>query len=164
MTDEIDVIKYKQTIDRLLSRLKVPRQDWDDVRQECYIYLFERAESLEKAENGFGYAEVLCRNRIFDIMRENKKEVITDSLDDPRYKQKSFRTDGLLGLGISEEQLQEAVREIPIYDQYQVIHSIFIEGKTEEQSAKDLGLSRRQVQGRKEKGILAVKKYFEENV
>lgn len=160
----IDVTKYEKTINELLSKFKIPRQDRDDAKQECFLHLMLNTDALLSAQNDRAFAEVLCKNRILDIMRGNKRGIKTESLDDPRSRQHAEKISGLLGLGITDEQLQEAVVKIPEYDQYQVIHSVYIEGKTEEQTAKDLKMTRRQVQHRKEKGIAAVKKYFQENV
>lgn len=165
----IDVTKYEKTINELLSRFKIPRQDRDDAKQECFLHLMLNTGALlsaqnDPAQNDRAFAEVLCKNRILDIMRGNKRVIKTESLDDPRSRQHAEKISGLLDLGITDEQLQEAVVKIPEYDQYQVIHSVYIEGKTEERTAKDLKMTRRQVQHRKEKGIAAVKKYFQENV
>jgi RNA polymerase sigma factor (sigma-70 family) len=160
----IDVTKYEKTINELLSKFKIPRQDRDDAKQECFLHLMLNTDALSSAQNDRDFAEVLCKNRILDIMRGNKRGIKTESLDDPRSRQHAEKISGLLDLGITDEQLQEAVIKIPKYDQYQVIHSVYIEGKTEEQTAKDLKMTRRQVSFRKEKGIAAVKKYFQENV
>jgi len=169
----IDVLDYKQVIKDVLSQLGIKRDQREDMTQECYVALLEKAQHLERSVSGGHdkkYATAICRHKIHALWgrgqhpyrSKEKPGPRIDSLSDPKIlhlvEKSVFKEEG-----VTEEQLQDAILSLA-YEDYSVIYSVYVEGKTEVKTGEDLGLTRRQVQFRKERGVEALKKYFEENI
>lgn len=171
---EVDILKYDPVIKRVLSNLKVRQQDWDDMTQECYTALLEKQKHLEKGiELGEDkrYAYVICVSRIRDIRKldsqyrpshKTKPEIHFDSLSDPKVYHRAMK------VGSPEEEqpdatseeLEKAVLSLP-FEEFRVIYELFVQNKTQEQVADDLGVNRRVVRLRMQSGIDLLKQYFE---
>ena len=156
MSDFMDT--YQPIVKKMLTELRVKRRDRDDIEQECYLCLLEAADLNE------GTAQEICKRRINSYQVAQQREKVRGRKGKKDYAEPRAEILGMNGTGVTDEQLGEALVKIPVYDQYQVIHSIFVDGKTEEKTAQDLGLTRNEVRGRKQKGIEFLRKYFQENV
>lgn len=150
--------QYQPIVEKLLTELRVKARDRDDVRQECYLLLLENKPESEEL------AREICKRRINTFQVTQQREKVRARKGKKDFAEPRAEIPGVNGTGITDEQLSDALVKIPVYDEYQVIHSIFVDGKTEEKTARDLGLTRNQVRGRKEKGIEFLKKYFKENL
>ena len=119
----MEILKYEKVIQSVLSKLKVDKSQRQDMTQECYIALLEKQEQLTAVNEGEdeAYAQRLCRNKVIDIWRRQQREVRTDSLSNPRTQHKALKV-GIPEEGITEEQLQQAIRTLP-WDEYNVIFS-----------------------------------------
>jgi RNA polymerase sigma factor (sigma-70 family) len=161
----MDVLKYESVIRDTMAKFKINRGQREDTRQECYLALLESTDKLDSLPEGADvtYAMTICRNRIIDLWNLDKKKIQAESLDDPRNLDRASRIFSVPGMVVSDEQLEDAVHTLDFPD-YQVIYSVYFEGKTEAFTAKELGLTKGTVNHRKERGVQALKKYFEENV
>ena len=171
---EVDITKYAPVISGVLTKLKVKKQDREDLTQECYLALLEKRRHLERGielgtENSF--AASICRSKITDVWRREHQErgqyktkagVHFDSLSDPRVYRRAAK------IGIPEidddpevepERMEAAVLSLP-FEEFRVIYELFVEGKGQDKVASELGISPRTVRNRKTKGILGLKKYF----
>ena len=158
-----DVTKYNGVIDDVIAQIKVKRPQREDMKQECYIALIEAEEKILASGEDPSYIATICRNKIMDVYRSEGRKIKTESLDEPRHMAKATKIEGVTGSGVTDEQLDLAIQELD-NEGYQVICLIYIEGKTEQQTAEVLGLTKGVVNRRKQNAILDLKKYFEENV
>lgn len=157
----MDITKYDRVIKNVLSNLKVKEPHRSDMSQECYLSLLSNQSKLEAAEpDDDKLAFAICKRRILYLWREQNKQIRTDSMTDPRVLHRALNV-SIPDLGVTEEQLYSAIYELEDLDEFRVVYNIFIDGKTEEQTASELGMSRWVVQRRKAKGIQNLQKYFE---
>ena len=166
-----DPTKYDSTIKKELAKRKVPKSQREDATQECYLSLWAKRSKVELAEGqgkGVEYVAAVCRNCLTDLWRAENQDyphrrypggkvlfavrpespIKGDEGPDP--------TPDL----VSEEQLQEAILTLP-FDEYRVIYSIFVDGKSGRQTSADLGIGRRVVDRLSKQGVENLKKYFE---
>ena len=166
----IDITEYKPVILKVLAKLKVRKDRREDMLQECYLALVEKKDQLAdpSIKSPSAYVARVCRNRVVDIWwKENQADrdhelpsIRFDSLSDPKTAHKASK----IGLPspdrATDEELQDAILSLPL-DQYRVIYNIFFEGKSQEQTAEDLGLTRKRVRSIMERGVRNLKAYFE---
>ena len=171
---DIDLLQYKPVIDNIMAKLKVRKNDREDITQECYLALIQKQEHLEhgiRIGNDKNYVATICRSAILDLRRsetqhkpgrDEKPEVHFDSLSDPRVYRKAAKVSipKKPDPEATTSELEEAMLSLP-FDEYRVIYELFVEGKTQEQAAKDLGVSERTVRTRNQRGIQLMKEYFE---
>lgn len=155
----MDVTKFKPVVDDLMRKFRISKDKRDDLSQECYVALLE-TKFPEDVRDENNYAATICRNRLIDIFRKQNITVTPQSLDDPRNYSKATKIEQPGGSGVTEHQLNEAVCDLP-YEDYQVVHSLYYEGNTEEKTATDLGLTRKTIRYRKQRGIEQLKEHFE---
>lgn len=160
-----DVTQYQSVIEETVSRFRFLRKEREDMVQECYIALLENQSLIEAAEDPEKQVVSLCKKRLGQLGREAGKEVRTESLDTPAHTLKFADPGltGLLGSGITEEMLQEAILSLP-FEQYRVIYARYVDGTTQVKLAQDLGLNRKTIQRLEAKGIKGLKIYFEETL
>lgn len=164
----IDVLEYTDTIKRILSQMRVRREQREDAQQECYLALLEKQDFLERAVDSQKYAALICRNRLTDLYRKesqqqpgHKSEINARllSMTDPKISNWVNKiAEG--SEAVTDEQLEEAIQSLP-YAEYEIIYGIFVEGKSQEQMAEDLKTTRWSVRTRMESGIEELKRYFE---
>jgi RNA polymerase sigma factor (sigma-70 family) len=171
---EVDITKYAPVISKILTKLKVKKQDREDLTQECYLALLEKHKHLVRGielgtENSF--ATSICRSRVTDIWRRDHQDrgqyktkagVRFDSLSDPRVYRKAAKVIepiAELDSEIDSGELEAAILSLP-FDEFRVIYEVFVEGKTQASVAQELGISIRTVGTRQQKGISGLKKYF----
>ncbi len=171
---EVDIIKYAPVISGVLTKMKVKKEDREDLTQECYLALLEKHKHLIRGielgtENSF--ATSICRSRITDVWRRDhqnrgqyktKVGVRFDSLSDPRVYHKAAKVIAPVA-GTDEDaasgELENAILSLG-FDEFRVIYEVFVEGKTQPTVAQELGISVRTVATRQKKGIEGLKKYF----
>lgn len=170
----IDVLKYQKIIRKILSDLKVKTNDRQDMEQECYMALIKEQRYLEKADDELRYVMAVCRNQVWRIRQdenqvgrgshqvhdESRRPPMFDSLSDPRTAYKVLKIATPAGSEVSEEKMYEAIYALPI-EESRVIYNIFVDGKTQEETAADLGLSRKNVRTLEKRGIKLLKQFFE---
>jgi RNA polymerase sigma factor (sigma-70 family) len=162
----IDVLKFKLVIKDVLSKTKTPPSKAEDMTQECYLALIEKQDLIEAARNPEGYAAQVCRNRVYEVWRKE-----TDSRsDDPT----NLRFSSLSDLGVyhkvlkiacpekqvTDEELYRAISKLPL-DEYRAIYGIFVEGKTRQALAEELGFGITKLGNQVKRGIDKLKKHFE---
>lgn len=161
-----DVTKYKPIINKVLAKLKVPRDQREDLTQECYIALLEQM----KPEDTDGHVAVICRRKVAAIWRAENHTGGFDhepskhlpkyySLSDPRTAYKVSKIPAL-GVEVSDEKLYEAINLLP-HSEFKVIYLLYVEGKTQEQAAVELQMTRSALRVQRDKGVKNLKKYFE---
>ena len=168
----MDVLKYKPVIKKVLAELKVPHNQREDMSQECYIALIEKSAHLQKGielgeENK--YAAQICRSRVINLWRRNQHPYKTEdnlgprlvSLSIPQIRNQAERI-AVQTPDVTDEQLQEAILSLP-FDEYRVVYSVYVDGKSQRETSNDFGISRRQVANLLERGVQNLKKYFEVN-
>lgn len=174
---DINVLAYKPVIDKVLAKLKVKSGQKEDMTQECYIALLERQKHLEhgiEIGRGEAYATSICTSRIWDIWKKDNQSrtghkvrphLRFDSLSDPRAHRRASKVAAITQENTPQEDkmlayLDDAILTLP-FEVYQVIHQIFILGKTQVQAAESLGISERTVRTRSHRGVSQLRKYFE---
>jgi RNA polymerase sigma factor (sigma-70 family) len=166
----IDITEYRPVIMKVLAKLKVRKDRREDMLQECYLALVEKTDQLAdpNIKSLPAYVARVCRNRVVDVWwKENQADrdhelpsIRFDSLSEPKVAHRAAKIGLPAPDRATDEELQEAILSLPL-DQYRVIYNIFIEGKSQEQTADDLGLTRRGVRTILERGIKNLKLYFE---
>lgn len=171
---EIDFTQYEPIIKSVLVHTKVPKNQREDMSQECYVALLEKRKHLEhgiELDQERPYVASICRSRIMDVKRREGQQrgayktnpkLKFDSLTDPRTYWKASK----IGIPVidedpnaSPEQMEAAILSLP-FDDYRVIYELFVQGKTQEKVATELGISPRTVWTRSQRGIQGLKKYF----
>ena len=164
----MDVLKFEPVVKKVVSSLKVPKARKEDLTQECYLALLQQQEILEKATEPQTYARKVCYNRIRKLWREenqmlrweDKPPFRLDSMSDPKVAHKVAKIGLPEGPEVSDEKLYSAVISLPI-EESRVIWNLFIEGRTERETAADLGMTRWRVQVLSKRGVNMLKKIFE---
>jgi RNA polymerase sigma factor (sigma-70 family) len=153
---EIDVLKYKQTIQKLISWMKIPKDQREDMEQECYLHLLTALKGDEREP----YVFQTCKNVIREKQRGGKTRIRLESMSDPQTAKKASQVRIPELDSISEEQLYEGIYALPL-EESRVIYNLFVDGKTQEETAADLGLTRERVRTIQKRAIKTLKKYFE---
>jgi len=163
--ETIDVLQYKPVIQQTLVKMKVPRNQREDMTQECYMALLQKI----KPEDTEGYVAAICRSTVADVWKKEnqtrasyveKPNIHFDSLSDPRTAHKASKVMAPESTDVPDEVLYPAIDELPD-EERNVIYRLFIEGKTQEQTGEELGLTRSVVRTRSQRGIDMLKKIFE---
>src|SRR5665213_1004875 len=141
---EIDVLKYAPVIARVLAKLKVSKNQREDMTQECYVALLEKQKhlvhGLERGEDD-KFAASICWSRIQDVRRKvnqnqpgHKTQIKAhlDSMSDPRVYRKVAKI-GIPAIDddpeVTSEEMEAAVLSLP-FEEYRVIYELYVEGKT----------------------------------
>ena len=112
----------------------------NEVSQEVMIKIWQKAHTYNPEKAAVStWVYTLARNARIDYLRKNSKH---ESNIDPEFVWDSFEdeADGPLQQTLkrrTEQNVYENISELP-QDQRQVIHKVYIEGKTHEQAAVDL--------------------------
>ena len=165
----MDVTVYKPIIKQVLSQLKVPRNQREDMEQECYVALLSRQKDLNHPDHE-ARASVICRSRITDVRRKegqfqtrykSNPNIKFESLSDPRIMRLALEVEQTENTEIQDDKVWEAIDTLP--EEYrETIHDVYVDGKTMKQVSKKLGISVEAVRWKRGRGVLLLKKYFEE--
>jgi RNA polymerase sigma factor (sigma-70 family) len=162
----IDVLKFKPVIKDILSKTKTPPAKAEDLTQECYVALIEKSDLIEKARNPMGYAAAVCRHQIYQVWRRETDSRSADptdlwfsSLSDQKVYQKVIKM-ACPKKDVSDEELYDAISNLPL-DESRAIYGIFVEGKTRQALAEELGFGVVKLGNQLKRGIDNLKKYFE---
>lgn len=152
----MDITQYAPVIAEVLAKLRIPRSQREDMTQECYVALLEELTESDGSEE----AATICSRRIWNIKDKQTRTVPTISADTPNVSHYIAKIGTTDEGSISESELNEAIDGLS--DEYQqVIQARFIEGLTRQQTCGKLGLSLQELKWRQERGIAALKKFFE---
>lgn len=118
------------------------QDEWDDLRQEIVMSVIANAEAgrVRDPKALLAYVQVITRNKVLDRVKRSVTHRERNS--SPLAIDES--TDGLLGLGTLPTadgitDLRAALRELPP-QQRQVIHGVYVEGKTYEAVSAETGI------------------------
>jgi RNA polymerase sigma factor (sigma-70 family) len=146
-----------------MFKLHVNSHEKEDITQECYVALLEKQSHLEKGielGDDLNYAATICRSKILDIFREQKTDIKTYSLFSHGNYNKASQISELMTDSITEEQLQDAILDLPDRTR-EAVWEQFIKGNPRKTVAVTLGVSESTVQRECQKGIKMLKKKFE---
>ena len=162
----IDVLKFKPVIKDVLSKTKTPPSKVEDMTQECYLALIEKQDLVEASRNPEGYAAQVCRNRVYEVWRKETDSRSDDptnlwfsSLSDPKVYHKVLKI-ACPTSRVTDEELYEAISNLPL-DESRAIYGIFVEGKTRQALAEELGFGVVKLGNQLKRGIDKLKKRFE---
>lgn len=152
----MDITQYAPVIAEVLAKLRIPRTQREDMTQECYVALLEELNESDDRDRVVD----ICRRRIWNINDKQTRMVPTISADVPNVSHHlskiGFSEEG----NTSESELNEAIQTLPEEDR-EVIQLRFIEGLTQKQTCSKLGLTLKAARWRQDRGVAALKKYFE---
>ena len=163
-----DVLTFKPVIKKVVDSLGVKSQQKEDTTQECYLVLLEKQSVLEKEQDPTGLAFRICQNRIIDLWDREKtppvwatevpeeKKVKVESLSNPVIAGRAAKIPALESDGLADIRLT-----LPP-DEYKVIHSLYVEGKSQERTAADLGVCRTRIRTLARRGIKKLREYLGE--
>lgn len=154
-------VQYLTTIKQALSKNRAKEQQKDDIIQQCYLELLQNQQEIQNAEEPEEKVKEICQSvASYMVQAERGSRRKHDSLSDPRAQHKADKIRIPKTL-LVDEPLYQAISSLENLSEYRVIYSIYAEGKTEEETASDLGLSRQNVRSLKKRGVNNLKKYFE---
>lgn len=159
----------KQAVDRYAKQSS--KEDKQDYEQDCFVQILEFQDAVEKIlkEQGLEaakkYVYGICHNKITDIINPDRypKSVITaDSIDDPVVKRQvqNHATEYESVLGVSETDLDSAVKQLPRTEQH-VIRSLYFHNMSERDLARSVGKTQWWVQQIKKFAIADLKRILE---
>ena len=169
-----DILKYRPVIDDVLINTRARKQDFEDLIQECYLVLIENQEKLEKAgETSPNLAFTICQRHVWKILSKEKFGVDNfynikhnppttrfDSLTDPQTYRRAAKVSANnvnADQEVLKHEMEGAITTLPEKEQ-QVLQLLRIKGWTQEQTARELGVSRDTVVRRSKKGLELLKK------
>jgi len=143
---------YEPVIKEALSQFRTIGNKREDLIQDCWVALLQNPDKDPLTT---------CRRTIMRGLkppeRGHRQDPKIYSLSDPKIYARAVK--GTLQNNV-EKKLQDAVLELP-EEEYKVLWNLFLEGRTQKETADKLGLTRRQVRIRKDRGINMLKSYFE---
>lgn len=163
------VDKWGQTVTNAVNKYarSVRYEDKEDLRQECFLTIFNKIELISKIEEEQGddatkkYVYTLCHNKIIDIMRATKGKNSEVSLDD---KRNADEVDSIPAaeteFDVSEQTLDKAVEKLDTNQQF-VIRAHYFRGQSEVDIASSLGQTKWWVQQIKKDGISQLREILE---
>lgn len=168
----MDILKYQPVIKDVMAKLKVRKNQQEDMTQECYLALLAGEDKLKAADDDMGYAATICRNRIrqcwskerfgipnFNQIKDDPPKIRFDSLSEPKIQRKAARIASLSpapDAGLLFMDMRAAVSGLSEEEQ-DVVQRI-LGGENREQIAAALGVSRRAVGRRYEAAVEKLKK------
>lgn len=125
----------------------------EDFEQDLFVHLLEKRSYIEKMiqneplkANEYVYG--LCHNQIVNMIRDVGKREKTDPLQEAMH----FATDNYHGFGVSEQDLDVAVKQLPVLEQ-KIIRDLFFESKMERDVGASFGRSQKWVRTAKDRAI-----------
>lgn len=157
----MDIQQYKPVIDDILRKLKVSKDNKEDMSQECYLELLQNEEQLGEARDPLNYAATLCRNHILELWRNQNRHCLpAESLDDPKIHRKASKISSELPK-LDEELMREAMKTLPD-EEVEVVDRLYVEGYSRSEVSAVLGIHTSTVDRRAKSGVEKLKQYFGE--
>lgn len=160
---------WGQTVKDAVKRYanKQPRDVREEYEQECLVEVIQLQDVLKKLTDEQGavtaknYVYGVCRKCIVDLLKETDRNTY-QSFDDPgvAHKIREYEAGELPDYGVSEQDLDAAVKELPRTEQH-VIRSLYFNGMTEESLAKSVNETKWWVQQTKKTAIQLLKEILE---
>jgi RNA polymerase sigma-70 factor (ECF subfamily) len=142
--DRLAFLKINGLITGFLVKLRAYdfQDEWDDLRQEIVMSVVDNAEAgrLRDPKALLAYLRVITRNKVLDRVKRSvshrERDALSLTLDESQ--------DGLPGLGVLPADdrvtdLRAALQDLP-HQQRQVIHGVYVEGKTYEAVSAESGI------------------------
>lgn len=167
----MDIVKlWGKTVKDCVNRYakNQTRETKEDYEQECFVRICEVIDVIEKMVEEQGndaaknYVYGICHNKIIDLIRSEKRLSGTLSLDDRSVAAEiqSHTAETIANFGVSEPDLDEAVKQLPRVEQH-VIRSIYFHKMTEENLAKSLSKTKWWVQQVKKDAVVQLREILE---
>lgn len=155
----MDVTQFSPVIKSVLRSLKVRRDQAEDLTQECYVKLLEEVESIESAQSPKDMVARICRNHLLNIFRV--KTPRTDSLSDYKtyHRAAKVRNQEPEIPNLTTEELRDAIEELPNQEKI-TLTCLYLQGMTLQGAGFELGLTRKQIEWRRDKGVARLKERF----
>lgn len=158
-----EVLKYEPIIQQTITSMNIKRALREELTQECYVALLEAVDLDEEK------VAAVCKSTTYRFLRDEddnkflgkwktRKRLV--SLTDPQIWNQAIKIALDQKDGITESELQEAILKLD-WEDYRVIYSLYVDGRTLEQTMADLGLTKKAVRVRQARGIRSLKKHFE---
>ncbi|MFL5328492.1 MAG: RNA polymerase sigma factor [Gemmataceae bacterium] len=148
--------RHSLTVIRTLFRILREPADAEDVMQEAFLQLWNRAEQYDPNKaSPLGWLILIARSRALDLLRRRKPGQMDPNVDP------GFEPDMSLGLiqDESRAQVRSALMRLPP-DQREVIRLAFLASMTHEQIAASLGMPLGTVKTRIRLGLHRMKTYL----
>jgi RNA polymerase sigma factor (sigma-70 family) len=174
--DDFNVLKYQPVIKDVMAKLKVRKNQQEDLLQECYLALLEHQDKLESADNDLGYAATVSRRTIqhcwskehfgvadFSDIKDNPPKVRFDSLSEPKTARRAAKVAApspAPDFQISSLDLEEAVSKLSEKERQTV--QLLLEDKTQQEVADVLGVHLSTITRRSRSAIQKLKAHFGE--
>ena len=169
--DVVDIVGlYSKTAKDCVNRFgkNCSRDDREDLIQDCILKLLEvedsisdrfEAEGPEKANN---YVYGICHNKIMDVIKTNSKHTNIASLDDYNVlaEIQEHIAEVTSTFGVSEQDLDEAVKQLPRTEQH-VIRSLYFHKTKERDLASSMNVSRRWVRNTRDEAVIQLRVILE---
>ena len=128
------------------------KQRAEDVTHDVFLEILGKADRILNAANPQGFIMVMTRNRIYNLMRRDKKACFVKEVqgrgEEPKHEERLM--------------LEEAFATLPL-NQQEVVFLHLICGHTQKDAAGMLGTPLVTVKWRYSKALAALRKYFEQN-
>lgn len=159
-----DISQWNKVVKSSVNRnvKNQPKDVKEDFEQECFLRIIETQEQIEKIRTEQGPDAVedfvyrICKNRITDVIRRNKKF----QSHDPLYEHNLDPEPPSTPFGVDAEDLDEAIKQMDRAEQH-VIRSIYYQNITEEDVAKGLGVAQGTVSKIKTRAVEQLREILE---
>ena len=161
---------YSKTVKDAVNRWgkNCSRDDREDLQQDCLLKLVEVIPSIEEITKKEGpdkannYVYGICHNKIMDVIKTNSKHTNIASLDDYNVlaEIQEHIAEVTSTFGVSEQDLDEAVKQLPRTEQH-VIRSLYFHKTKERDLASSMNVSRRWVRNTRDEAVIQLRVILE---
>lgn len=155
--------QWGKTVKDVISRYAKTqsKENKEDFEQDCFVHLLEKQHYIEKmAEESDTkakhYVYGLCHNFILNLIRNIGKRNNTDPLQEAH----NLKSEDFHGFGVSEQDLDVAVKLLPKLEQ-KIVRDLFFSSKTEKDVGASFDRSQNWVRTRKERAIQQLREILE---
>jgi len=167
----MDVFKlWSKTVKESVNRYAKghPKETKEDCEQECFLRILESQDVIEEilkakgTEGAKNYVYGICHNKIVELLSPYPKSVATVSSDDPTVMKgvQDHVSEYESVLGVSEQDLDEAVKQLPRTEQH-VIRSLYFHNMSERDLARSMGKTQWWVQQVKKEATVQLRTILE---
>ena len=135
----------------------------DDVIQEAFISVWIKREHLDPEKSLKGYLMTCCRNQIFDLLKEaSKNSALKEKLWSSFQEQQNISEDSIDTVQLNEL-INKAIQQLS--ERKRLIFELSrFEGKTHEEIAKELGISKNTVKNQIVDSTKLIQNYISEKM
>lgn len=134
-------VSYYTHIRNFLNKLLGSMEDANDIAQEVFITLWEKRENIDSQKNIKSYIFTIARHKAYRHLTDKKSLTFEDS--DPRTLEALLDNAGATDKVDTEEiQLLVEIAMLNMPRQQRAVISLSLEGKTNDEIAKELGTTK----------------------